>query len=90
MSQIVSRPYKGHNRKLISYQKFRRDLEIPSREKTMCEFDRQYNQLMGLINDYLYNLLGKMERYPGIIYDSIEYSLFAGQTITPNYLIIDS
>ena len=44
----------------------------------MCEFDRQYNQLMGLINDYLYNLLGKMERYPGIIYDSIEYSLFAG------------
>ena len=25
----------------------------------MCEFDRQYNQLMGLINDYLYNLLGE-------------------------------
>ena len=44
----------------------------------MCDFDRQYNQLMGLVNDYLYNLLVQMERYPVIIYDSIEYSLFAG------------
>jgi geranylgeranyl diphosphate synthase type II len=38
----------------------------------------QYNQLMGLVNDYLRNLLVQMERYPVIIYDSIEHSLFAG------------
>ncbi|HZJ58395.1 MAG TPA: farnesyl diphosphate synthase [Clostridia bacterium] len=44
----------------------------------MGVFNRQYDRLMGLITAYLNSSLEKMERYPETIFDSMEYSLFAG------------
>lgn len=44
----------------------------------MKKFNQEYNQLMLKTNDYLRITLDKMEKYPRIIFESMEYSLFAG------------
>lgn len=44
----------------------------------MDKFKSQYLELVAKTNDYLHNRLDNMEKYPKIIFDSMEYSLFAG------------
>lgn len=44
----------------------------------MEKFNTQYKKLMEQVNEYLHNILDNMERYPRVIFDSMEHSLFAG------------
>lgn len=46
--------------------------------KNMDMFKKQYNELATKVNDYLRNTLDGMDKYPKIIFESMEYSLFAG------------
>ncbi|MFY9177709.1 MAG: polyprenyl synthetase family protein [Caldicoprobacterales bacterium] len=44
----------------------------------MVMFKKQYDELATKVNDYLRITLDSMKKYPKIIFDSMEYSLFAG------------
>ncbi len=41
-------------------------------------FSTQYEKLATKVNNYLHDTLEKMEKYPKVIFDSMEHSLFAG------------
>ena len=41
-------------------------------------FNRLYQEFVTKVNDYLHNTINNMEKYPKIIFDSMEHSLFAG------------
>ncbi|NLN40639.1 MAG: polyprenyl synthetase family protein [Clostridiales bacterium] len=44
----------------------------------MDMFKKLYDELATKVNEYLHNTLDDMEKYPKIIFDSMEHSLFAG------------
>ena len=46
--------------------------------KNMDMFKKLYDELATKVNEYLHNTLDDMEKYPKIIFDSMEHSLFAG------------
>ena len=46
--------------------------------KTMEKFNAQYHKFVAEVDSFLHNHLKGMKRYPKTIFDSIEYSLFAG------------